>query len=80
MSDQFNLPPGKLRKAVTDHALIRWIERVNGFNMDQFRQAIVDQGLYAALKSGATCYTRDGVEYVIKDGRIVTVIAKGDRK
>lgn len=75
MNDTFKLSPEKLRKAVSDHALVRWIERVHDFSLDEFRQAIVDRDVYAALKSGATRYTCDGVEYVMDRGRIITVIA-----
>lgn len=66
--------PDKLKRLVTDHAVIRYIERVHGFDMSDFRREILKDGVYDALKAGATRTKKEGVEFVIKDHKIVTVI------
>jgi dihydrodipicolinate synthase/N-acetylneuraminate lyase len=58
---------------VTDHALIRWLERAHNMPMETFRdhlRGIVEE----AAKAGARTLTRDGMVYVISEtGRLVTV-------
>lgn len=58
---------------ISDHALLRWLERVHGIDVEFFRQKLLDETRdYIAV--GATTIKRDGATYIIKDGILVTVI------
>lgn len=66
---------------VTDHAVLRYLERVGGFDIETLRRQIAHRmTLPAAL--GVHTVIIDGHRYVVKDlGRevvVVTVLEKGD--
>lgn len=74
------MKPSKLRKHVTDHAIVRYVERVHGIDLDEIREAILADGVYDAVCAGVSGIKKDGVEYVLADRRVVTVIAEGDQQ
>lgn len=49
---------------VTDHAVLRYIERVHGVDVDQLR-AIIAGIVKEAAEAGATRYSVDGFTYAI---------------
>lgn len=55
---------------VTDHAVLRYLERVQGFDIEAVRRAI-------ALKCKGATVARsvlsDGFSYMIKNGTVVTI-------
>ena len=56
---------------VTDHALLRYLERVKGVDVDAVRNElghVVDK----AIEAGAGATIIDGVRYVLNDKTIVT--------
>lgn len=57
---------------VTDHALVRYLERVQGFDLEPVRQAI----LAIARKAGASANSISfgGFTYALKEGRVTTII------
>lgn len=57
----------------SEHALLRYIERTRGINIEAIRAEIMTPGIVEALKSGVTAVTVKGVRMVCKDGVIVTV-------
>lgn len=60
-----------VRVAVTDHALVRYMERVMGFDFDPIRERILTPTVTRALREGVTrIRTQDG--YVIAKESIVT--------
>jgi hypothetical protein len=60
-----------VRVAVTDHALVRYMERVMGFDFDPIRERILTPTVTKALRGGVTrIRTQDG--YVIAKESIVT--------
>lgn len=66
---------------VTDHALVRWLERVEGLPVDEMRRAILSRpAVLQGLALGATgIQLRDlDAHLVIVDRRIVTVRPCGD--
>ena len=63
------------RHPVTDHAVLRWIECYGFVDVEAIRAQIL-QECRPALQSGASRLTINGVEYRIKDGRVVTLIQK----
>ncbi len=61
---------------VTDHALIRFLERAGGFELEKLRKEIA-QKVYKSAPEGATGIKIDGVNFVIVsdgDERVVTTV------
>lgn len=58
---------------VSDHAIIRYLERVEGLDMDIIRAEILAIAGPAAA-AGAKVLRRDGYTYIIERGAIVTVL------
>jgi hypothetical protein len=63
---------------VSDHALLRYIERVMGADLDKFRADILTEQNRKAIEFAGDCTIKSGgVEFVVKNRTVVTVIAKG---
>ncbi len=57
---------------ITDHALVRWLERKHGLDSDRLRDAILTDALREALD--ANRWHDDGeLTYVIRDHVVVTI-------
>lgn len=62
----------KSRHPVSDHAVLRYLERVEGVDIERLRRMIgrqVDQ----AVEMGANRLNHDGFAYVLADGVVVTI-------
>lgn len=59
---------------ITDHALIRYLERVKGIDLNAIREEILPAKRKSILKSGAGRIKGDGYELICADGAVVTVI------
>ena len=64
---------------ISDHAMLRYVERVMGIDVEAIRTEILTDHVKSALRTGATGVTVNGVKMVAKDGCIVTVLAEGMR-
>lgn len=61
---------------ITDHALIRYMERAHGIDFTRFRRRLEDIATLA-LRAGANTCTADGVKLVIThDAKVLTAIEK----
>lgn len=58
---------------VSDHAVLRELERAHGIPVEALRTAIAAK-THAARAMGACGLVADGLRYVIRDGIVVTVI------
>jgi hypothetical protein len=58
---------------VTDHALVRWLERQHGADLRAYREAIA-QTVKDAVNVGASKVTIDGMTYVLEKNNVVTVV------
>lgn len=63
---------------ISDHALVRFLERAGGVDFEPFRLALAQglaRGLGAARAMGAgeVHIVMDGLVYVVRDGMLVTV-------
>ncbi|VVB44502.1 protein of unknown function [Beijerinckiaceae bacterium RH AL1] len=68
----------RARAVVSDHAVVRYLERVLRVDVDALRCEVL--GLVeGGLERGAASVRRDGRSYVVDGGRIVTVLPKGGR-
>ena len=59
---------------VTDHAVLRHLERVQGIDIEAVRRELgfkVD----AAIEAGATATISDGIKYVLVEDRLVSCVA-----
>ncbi len=63
----------KPRVHITDHALIRYIERVKGFDVDKIR-AEIENLVAPTLGTKATGISANGFTYRIQDGAVTTVV------
>lgn len=64
---------------ISDHALIRFIERAGGFDVEGLRSAVaasLDRAAAAAAQIGAEDYTirADGLIYRVRSSVVVTVV------
>ena len=64
---------------VTDHALVRFLERSGALDVEQLRgliSASLDRGCKAAERAGIANYVIlvDGLRYVVEDGKLITVM------
>jgi hypothetical protein len=64
---------------VTDHALVRFLERAGGMPIESVRRSLEDslrRAAMAAASVGECDYTvkADGLKYRVRDGHVVTVI------
>lgn len=68
---------------VTDHALIRWLERVHGIPMEAFR-SILNQIVSDGLDTKASSLIKEGYVYILRgceDGkhRLITIRPRKNR-
>lgn len=55
---------------VTDHATLRYIERVMGLDVEAVRQRIANTCRGVRI---AKCVKAEGFDYILKDGTVITV-------
>ena len=71
----------------SDHAVIRWLERVEGLNIEAVRQHILNHQVMAEIATQdrrtvqeATVTHEDGVNIVVRCARVVTVLCPSREK
>lgn len=69
-------PPKPIVPFLTDHAVIRWLERVEGIDIAKVEREIMTPATITALKAGATGIIVRGHVLKAKAGRIMTVVGK----
>jgi hypothetical protein len=72
------------RLGVTDHALVRWLERTGAMDMEALRQmlaASLDRAAAAAeiLDQSKYLILADGLVFVVRHGKVITVLADDGR-
>lgn len=58
---------------VTDHAVLRYLERVYGVDVEAFRREL-GYKVDAALEAGANATIADGIRYVLVEDRLVSCV------
>lgn len=59
---------------VSDHAVLRYLQRVLGVDVEQLRGMIAEA---CERHQGAPCVRAGGARFLMRDGRVVTVLADG---
>ncbi len=63
---------------ISDHALLRYLERVKGVDIEAVRAEMMSAALDKAIEFGSRVLIgRHGERLVIREGIVVTVIGKG---
>jgi hypothetical protein len=58
---------------VTDHALVRYLERVHGVDVEGLRKRI-GRSVHSAVEHGASGVRINGVRYRLKQNRVITIL------
>lgn len=64
----------KREPKVSDHAVIRYLERVYGFSFDEVRAEILTPDRASAIRAGASRISHGGVSFLVRDRTITTVL------
>lgn len=64
---------------ITHHAVLRFLERVRGIDIEAVRDEIRTETLKQAIVFGAGHVKRDDCVLVIESGKVITVLDKGMR-
>jgi len=72
------IEPRKIR--ITDHAVLRYLERVRGFDVEAVRREIAASCAVAADHPAATAVLSRGFRFTIKADAVVTVTFQHDDK
>jgi hypothetical protein len=59
---------------VSDHAVIRWLERVRGMDIESVRREIGHKAAVALDHPGAEAVLVDGVKLQLREGVVTTVV------
>lgn len=65
---------------VTDHALVRWLERVKGVDVAALKSELLTDDLVAAARLGAKKYKSGDLIYALNGGKVITVMNKSEEK
>lgn len=63
------------RPVITDHAMLRYLERVVGIDVTAHRRAAEHQ-VSEAVARGASALVSGGFRYVIRENRVTTVMPR----
>lgn len=72
------------RLAITDHALVRWLDRTGALDMEQLREllaASLERAAEAAERIGGGEYLilADGLVFIVRAGVVITVVPDDGR-
>ena len=59
---------------VSDHAVIRYLERKYGFSFDAVRAEILSPDRASMIRAGAKRINHEGIGFIVNDRTIVTVV------
>jgi hypothetical protein len=66
-----------IRARVSDHAVVRFLERVKGMDIEKIRREILSETVLAAIAMGARAVEIEGHKFTIVDGCITTCLPPG---
>ena len=72
------MEPGGAEVIVSDHALVRYIERVHGYDLTPIREMLLTDAVRTAARMGCrTVKLGCGARVKLRGHTIITVLAKG---
>lgn len=66
----------KIHPRVSDHAVLRYMERTSGMDFDEIRKAILTPLVCDAIRAGAKRIHSGNMVYVVENYTIVTVLTE----
>jgi hypothetical protein len=69
-------PPKPIEPQISDHAVIRYLERAYGFDFNGIREKIFTEKVKMAVRIGARAVKIDGGKLIIDGPRVVTFVSK----
>jgi hypothetical protein len=66
--------PEKEQPTVTDHALVRYLERVKKIDLEQFRKEIITPERHAMIENGVREIVANGYSMKIEGKSVVTIV------
>ena len=64
----------RFNPAITDHAVLRYLDRIAGMDIDGLRARLLTDGLVSAMRAGASSYTADGMTFKLADNKVITIV------
>lgn len=61
---------------VSDHAVLRWLERVHGMDIETIRREIGHKAAVALDHPGAEAVLVDGIKLQLREGVVTTVVER----
>jgi len=66
---------------ITEHAIVRYFERVLGYNLEEIKDRILPPEEKQVIKQLNNCtYPRDGFSLIIKNNKVITIEIKKKNK
>lgn len=59
---------------LSDHALLRYLERIKGVDVEGARREIMTPSVIEAIKAMATSVIVNGAKFLVRDGCVVTIM------
>lgn len=66
------------RVKISDHALVRYLERVHGIDMDVLRRRLLTDQRARMILRGAKKIKADGFDMIVENNTVVTIHGGGD--
>jgi len=70
----------KVDARISDHALLRYVERVLEIDVEKLRNHLLSKEIRCAIEAGAKSVTIDGIKFIVQGKTIVTMIAPEQKK
>lgn len=64
----------KQTPTLSDHALVRYIERIMKVNVQEIKDKILSPEIKALIDNGASRVSVDGVTFVVRNKNVVTIV------
>jgi chromosome segregation ATPase len=60
---------------ITDHALLRYLERIHGFDVEEVKKRLLTDKLRTSMQMyGKGKITENGITYIFRDNAVVTIM------
>lgn len=73
-------PDAKVTPRISDHAVIRYLERHFEFDFNSIRNDLLTKTILIAMKMGAKAVKVDGGKFIIRDQTVTTFVPNHDRR